>query len=87
MTTRSEAVLQFIKTYHARHGYAPSRREIGRGCKIASVSNVNGILTQLVKEGKLEIAPGVARGIVLVEEPGEGEWVVLNQLAKAEERQ
>lgn len=85
MTTRSEAVLQFIKTYHAAHGYAPSRREIGRNCKIKSVSNVNGILTQLVKEGKLQITAGVARGIVLVEPPSEGEWVVLNQLARQAE--
>lgn len=78
---RAENVYQFIKNYHIRHGYAPSRREIGRGCKIASISNVNAHLTKLVKEGRLEITAGVARGIRLVDEPGEGEWVVLNQLA------
>lgn len=81
MTTRADSVLAFIRTYHAAHGYAPTRREIGRGCKIKSLSNVNGILTKLAEKGEIELVARIQRGIVLLEPPGEGEWVVLNQLA------
>lgn len=81
MTTRAQNVLQFIRNFHARHGYAPSRRQIGKACKIASLSNVNGVLTHLAEKGEIELVPRVQRGIVLLEPPGEGDWVVLNQLA------
>lgn len=85
MTTRSQNVLNFIRTFRARYGYSPSRREIGKACKIASLSNVNGVLTQLVEKGEIELAPRVQRGIVLLEPTSEGDWVVLNQLARQPE--
>lgn len=85
MTTRAQNVLQFIRNYHARQGYAPSRREIGKACKIRSLSNVNGVLAQLAEKGEIELVAGIARGIVLLEPPSAGDWVVLNQLARPAE--
>lgn len=85
MTNRADSVLSFIRNYHARQGYAPSRREIGKACKIRSLSGVNGVLTQLAEKGEIELAAGIARGIVPLDPPSAGDWVVLNQLARQPE--
>jgi hypothetical protein len=65
--TRTENVYQFIKNYRNRHGYAPTRREIGRFCKL-STSVVNYHLCILQDAGRLTVARDVARGIVLKED-------------------
>lgn len=82
MKPRTAIILKFIKTFHAAHGYAPTRREIGRACHV-STSVVSYHLGILQDEGRLTVARDVARGIVLVEEaPTEGEWIELNRAAR-----
>ena len=89
MTPRSEAIYQFVQDYHAKRGYAPTRREIGRWLKL-STSVVSYQLTILQDAGRLMVARGVARGIVLMEAPTEaddasespeGDWQVANRMA------
>lgn len=67
MKPRTETILKFIRTFHAAHGYAPTRREIGRGLKL-STSVVSYHLSILQDAGRLTMDKGIARGIVLVEE-------------------
>lgn len=79
MTDRQRAILEFIKRYHARHGYAPTRLEIGKACKF-STSMVNYYLAALHAEGRLTVTRFVSRGIVLNEEaPSDAEWAVMNK--------
>lgn len=67
MKQRTAAILQFIKTFRTQHGYAPTRREIGRACHV-STSVVSYHLSILQDEGRLTVAREKARGIVLIEE-------------------
>lgn len=67
MKHRTAIILQFIKTFRTQHGYAPTRREIGRGCHV-STSVVSYHLGILQDAGHLTMDKGIARGIVLVEE-------------------
>lgn len=76
MTDRQKDILDFIKTYHVRHGYAPTRREIGRWCKL-STSVVSYNLAILQDAGRLTVARDVARGIVITEEVTEARDAVL----------
>ncbi len=64
---RQVAILGFIREYIGEHGYAPRLQEIGEACGISSESVVHYNLTRLKKAGKLTIAPGVSRGIVLTD--------------------
>lgn len=77
MNTRTTAILKFIRTFQATHGYAPTRREIGRACHI-STSVVSYNLAILQDAGHLTVAKEVARGIVLVEEaaPDNADWQI-----------
>lgn len=82
MTARTENVYQFIKQYHARHGYAPTRREVGRACNL-STSVVSHHLGILQDAGRLTVARDVARGIVLVEQAvDEADWLAMKQAAR-----
>jgi SOS-response transcriptional repressor LexA len=66
MTTRPDLILNFIRTFRDRHGYAPTRREIGRKLNL-STSVVSYNLSKLEDAGELTVAKGIARGIVLTE--------------------
>lgn len=88
---RTEAILKFIRTFHAAQGYAPTRSEIGKACHL-STSMVNYYLDALQDAGRLTVARNVARGIVLVEaapteaddasKSPEGDWQVANRVAR-----
>jgi SOS-response transcriptional repressor LexA len=62
----SNQILEWIRGYMADKGYSPSRREIGQGCNISTISVVNSQLNGLQKAGRLQWTPGVARSIVLL---------------------
>lgn len=80
-TQRAESILNFIRQFHQRHGYAPTRREIGRKLNL-STSVVSYHLGLLEDEGRLTVAKGIARGIVLTEPPApdNAEWQALNAM-------
>jgi SOS-response transcriptional repressor LexA len=64
MNARMQAVLAFIRDYHAEHGYAPSIREIATGLGL-SISNAHRYVRRLKDLGRLTYTEGIARSIVL----------------------
>ena len=65
MDDRTGQVYKFLRSYHKKHGIAPTFREIGQACGINSTSNVRYHLDLLERAGLIERKPGVARGIVV----------------------
>jgi len=68
MSSRADRILKFVKNYINIHGYAPTRREIGRKLHL-STSVVSYHLRALEDKGQLTVAKEIARGIVLTEQP------------------
>jgi len=64
--TRSR-ILDFIRQFRDRHGYAPTVRDIARGCNISTPSVVQYHLNLLEEEGFIRRDPEVFRSIQLVE--------------------
>ena len=56
-----EAIVGFID----EHGYPPSIRQLGRALGLTSPDSVSKRLRALQAEGRIEIAPGIARGIII----------------------
>lgn len=72
-TETRERVLQFIRMFKEKHGYAPTVREIQQGCKISSPSVVQYHLDQLQHEGLIARAREKFRSITVTREPrGQG---------------
>lgn len=66
LTLRQRAILDFIDGFTEEHGYAPSIRDIVRGCDISSTSVVDYNLRILARGGFLRRDADVSRGIVLM---------------------
>lgn len=69
LTDRQQRILDFVRTYKARHGLAPGIRDIMGGVGITSTSVVEYNLKGLEKAGALRIMGGKSRGIILSDEP------------------
>lgn len=66
LTKRDLEVLDFIKSYIDKYGYAPSYREIGKGVEMYSASSVHDHVQKLFRFGELETDhPGAPRAIRL----------------------
>lgn len=65
METMGDRIIWFVAIYVAEHGYAPSRREIGKAMGL-SISTVSERLATLESEGRIKVTPGVARGLVVL---------------------
>lgn len=63
----AQEVYDFIGQYIADHGYAPSIRDISKGCNM-SRSNVIRYLDRLEANRRIKRDPGVSRGISLLED-------------------
>jgi repressor LexA len=64
----TKSIYDFICQFVAEHGYAPSLREIGKGCFVAHGS-VMRHLDKLEAWGWIEREPGRARSIIVVKHP------------------
>jgi repressor LexA len=62
-----ERILEYIRRFFDEKGYAPTVRDILRGCNISSTSLVQHHLNILEKEGQIRRDPEVFRSIQLVE--------------------
>jgi repressor LexA len=62
-----ERIFDFIRDFLAAKGYAPTVRDIVRGCNISTTSVVQHHLDKLEKEGYIQRDPQVFRSIRLVE--------------------
>jgi repressor LexA len=65
LTWRQQRILQFIRDFAERYGYAPSMREIGEAAELASASGVSYQLSILQRKGFLRRTPGRPRSIEL----------------------
>jgi repressor LexA len=66
LTERQRKILEFIDTFAEEKQYAPSIRDIVKGCDISSTSVVDYNLRILEREGHLRRDPEISRGIVLL---------------------
>ncbi|NJL93078.1 MAG: transcriptional repressor LexA [Anaerolineae bacterium] len=71
LSERQRNILEFIEQFIGENGYPPTIRDIGKAFNIGSTSVVNYNLNKLVREGYLERAPNVSRGLMLVKEDEE----------------
>jgi repressor LexA len=62
-----EKILEYIRRFFDEKGYAPTVRDIMRGCNISSTSLVQYHLNVLEKEGQIHRDPEVFRSIQLME--------------------
>lgn len=60
-------ILEFVRSFIKERGYAPSIREIVKGCGISTPSIVQYHLRKLEKEGFIKKDPKIIRGIKLIE--------------------
>ena len=61
LTPRQKAAYDFIATFRARRGYAPSYDEIRRHLGVSSLNAVAKLVTQLRRRGYLGVAPPNAK--------------------------
>jgi repressor LexA len=65
LSWRQQRILQCIRDYAERHGYAPSLRDIAKAAELASASSVSYHLVPLQRKGFLRRAAGRPRTIEL----------------------
>jgi repressor LexA len=68
MSVTDENVLDFIRFYVSRKGYAPTVREIARGVGLASTSAVWHHLRRLERDGRVSHQAGASRTIRVLAE-------------------
>ena len=66
LSSRQQAILEFINEFLEQNGYPPSIRDIGTAVAISSTSVVNYNLKILEREGYISRDPEVSRGLRLV---------------------
>jgi repressor LexA len=65
-----ELIYTFIRKFYREHDYAPTVRDILRGCRLSSTAVVQHHLNVLEKEGRIQRDPEVFRSIRLTDKPG-----------------
>lgn len=65
LTKNQKQVLDFVKGFTDKHGYAPSLDEVRKHFKLASISTAHYYLSKLEKEGYLEREANQPRGSVV----------------------
>lgn len=66
MTRRQKNAMDFIKSFWAENGYAPSYDEIREHLGLKSKSNVHALVFRLVKKELISVRPSMARSIVVL---------------------
>lgn len=67
LTDRQDAILDYLRTHIAAHGRPPTILEIAEGFGLASPNGVAKHLQALAEKGFIELTPGRARGIRLLD--------------------
>ncbi|GAB4334759.1 MAG: transcriptional repressor LexA [Candidatus Abyssubacteria bacterium] len=68
LTKRQKQVLDFLRSYLAENGYAPSLAEIGSALGVSSVATVHKHLARLVEKGFVRHEPNQKRSVEVVDE-------------------
>jgi repressor LexA len=74
LTKRQQEVLDFIYEFVEENGYPPSHEEIQFEVGLSSKSHVHFYLKALEREGYIERAPNIPRGIRLTSKSGRGRF-------------
>ncbi len=61
-------VFRFVASYIDLHGYAPSYRQIGKGCGLSSTSQATYHLKRLEAAGYLAREKGIPRALVVLKD-------------------
>ena len=69
LTTKQQAVYDFINRYFTQHRVSPLIREIQDGCGIASYKSALDRLNALERKRFIRRAPNKHRGIKLIKQP------------------
>lgn len=72
LSSRQQAILDFIKSEVREKGYPPSVREIGEAVGLASSSTVHGHLERLEKKGLIRRDPTKPRAIEILDNSDDG---------------
>jgi len=81
ITKKQKQVLDFIKSYKATKGYAPSLEEIGKKFKLASISTAHYYIKKLQEAGQLNKEFNQPRGVSTIEQKQTIEIPVLGAIA------
>jgi repressor LexA len=93
LTKRQQEILDFIRSYSARHGYPPTVRDIGKAVGLASSLTVHAHLANLEKVGLLRRDPSKPRALELLDKavdaaknvlPGSGGLPLVGRVAAGE---
>jgi repressor LexA len=68
LTAKQLEVLDFIRRFLQDHAFPPTRGEIAEGLGLKNRQGIDQHLRALQTKGAIELAPGIARGIRLVQE-------------------
>ncbi|UCB43423.1 MAG: repressor LexA [Dehalococcoidales bacterium] len=79
-----ERIYTFIRKFYREHDYAPTVRDILRGCRLSSTAVVQYHLNVLEKEGRIHRDPEVFRSIRLADKPGISSVPLLGTVAAGE---
>lgn len=82
LTRRQKQILDFVESYIAENGYAPSFDEIGQAFGLASVATVHEHVSNLERKGYIRKAYNESRSIELVREDRGASAVELPLLGK-----
>lgn len=63
LTPKQQVVLQFVRSFFAEHGYAPTIAEICAGLNLSSSATVHKHLHILVEKGHIDALPRRSRGL------------------------
>lgn len=64
---RHQDIIEFLRQYQQKHGFAPLLREIAEGLNLKSPSTIHEHLSTMVKKGIIRIYPGQKRRIEIIE--------------------
>jgi len=79
-----EHIYTFIKKFYREHDYAPTVRDILRGCSLSSTAVVQHHLNVLEKEGRIHRDPEIFRSIRLTDKIGISGVPLLGTIAAGE---
>src|SRR5207245_2883649 len=82
LTKRQKELLDFLRTYIAEHGYAPTLDEIGRHFALGSLATVHKHLTNLERKGRIRRLANHSRALELTEAPAAGAAVAVPLLGR-----
>lgn len=63
LTKPQQRILSFLQSFIAKNGYPPSRKDIAKKMGFASENAAQDHLKALVRKGRIELTPGISRGI------------------------